>query len=49
MLLLKSNNILRGGINVNLLHEDDTTLFVMKDKADLFQKNKIMFPVLSHA
>lgn len=34
---------------VNLLEEDDTTLFVMKDKADLFKDNKLMFPILSHA
>ncbi len=34
---------------VNLLQEDNTTLFVMKDKADLFQDNRLMFPVLSHA
>lgn len=35
--------------NVNLLEEKNTTLFVMKDKAELFQSNKLMFPVLSHA
>lgn len=34
---------------MNLLEENDTTLFVMKDKRDLFQNNKLMFPVLSHA
>ena len=34
---------------VNLLKEDDTILFVMKDKSDLFQNNKLMFPILSHA
>lgn len=34
---------------VNLLQEDDTTLFVMKDNVDLFQNNKLMFPILSHA
>lgn len=34
---------------VNLLEEDDTTLFVMEDKADLFKDNKLMFPILSHA
>lgn len=33
---------------VNLLQEANTTLFVMKDKEDLFQNNKLMFPVLSH-
>jgi predicted N-acetyltransferase YhbS len=37
------------GYSVNLLKEDDTTLFVMKDKADLFENHKIMFPVLSHS
>jgi len=31
---------------VNLLKEDDATLFVMKDKLDLFQNNKLMFPNL---
>jgi GNAT superfamily N-acetyltransferase len=34
---------------MNLLKEDNTTLYVMKDKEDLFQNNKLMFPVLSHA
>lgn len=34
---------------MNLLEENNTTLFVMKDKKDLFQNNKLMFPVLSHA
>lgn len=34
---------------VNLLQDDDTTLFVMNDKVDLFQNNKLMFPILSHA
>jgi len=37
------------GYEVKLLKEEDTTLFVMKDKAALFQNNKLMFPVLSHA
>ncbi|MFT8314274.1 MAG: GNAT family N-acetyltransferase [Clostridium sp.] len=37
------------GYYVNLLQEDNTTLFVMKDKSDLFQDNKLMFPILSHA
>lgn len=37
-----------NGFHVDLLHEDGTTLFVMKDKADLFQNNKLMFPILSH-
>lgn len=34
---------------VNLLKEDDTILFIMKNKSDLFQNNKLMFPILSHA
>jgi hypothetical protein len=34
---------------MNLMKEDNTTLYVMKDKEDLFQNNKLMFPVLSHA
>lgn len=34
---------------VNLLQDADTTLFVMNDKVDLFQNNKLMFPILSHA
>ncbi|HEX9062045.1 MAG TPA: GNAT family N-acetyltransferase [Clostridia bacterium] len=37
-----------NGYYVNLM-ESDTTLFVMNDKFDLFQDNKLMFPVLSHA
>lgn len=36
------------GYHAKLLQEKDTTLFVMKDKAALFQDNKLMFPVLSH-
>jgi GNAT superfamily N-acetyltransferase len=32
-----------------LLQEEDTTLFVMKDKLKIFNNIKIMFPVLSHA
>lgn len=38
-----------GSYCVNLLKENGTTLFVMKDKEDLFQNNKLMFSVLSHA
>jgi len=34
---------------INLLQEEDTTLFVIRDKMDFLQNNKIMFPVLSHA
>lgn len=41
------NNI--ENYNVNLLHDEDTTLFVMEDKEELFKNNKLMFPVLSHA
>jgi len=37
------------GYYVKLLKEEDTTLFVTKDDATLFQNNKLMFPVLSHA
>lgn len=37
------------GYQVNLLQEEDTTLFVMEGKDDLFLNNKIMFPILSHA
>lgn len=35
--------------DANLLHEEDTTLFVMGDKMDLFRNRRIMFPLLSHA
>ncbi len=38
-----------GSYCVNLLKEEGTTLFVMKDKEDLFQNNKLIFPMLSHA
>jgi GNAT superfamily N-acetyltransferase len=31
------------------LHEDDTTLFVLRGKENLFAENQLMFPVLSHA
>lgn len=34
---------------INLLKENNTTLFVMKDTKELFKNNKLMFPVLSHA
>jgi GNAT superfamily N-acetyltransferase len=37
------------GYSVNLLKEENTTLFVLKDKEDLISSNKLMFPVLSHA
>jgi len=32
-----------------LLKQEDTTLFVLDDKLDLFDNNKIRFPILSHA
>lgn len=35
--------------SVDLLKEDNTTLFVMKNEENLFKDNKLMFPVLSHA
>lgn len=38
-----------GSYCVNLLKEEGTTLFVMKDKEDLFKNNKLVFPILSHA
>jgi hypothetical protein len=34
---------------INKLHEEDTTLFILKGKENLFLSNKLMFPVLSHA
>lgn len=34
---------------INKLHEEDTTLFMLKGKENLFPSNKLMFPVLSHA
>lgn len=37
------------GYHVNLIKEDDTTLLVLHDKSDLFNDNKLSFPVLSHA
>lgn len=33
----------------NLLKEEDTTLFVLRDKVDYFRDNQTMFPVLSRA
>ena len=35
--------------SVDLLNEDNTTLFIMEGKENLFKDNKVMFPVLSHA
>lgn len=37
------------GFKLNELHEEDTTLFLLKDKENLFEANKLMFPVISHA
>ena len=34
---------------INELHEEDTTLFILKGKENLFDVNKLMFPLLSHA
>ena len=34
---------------INKLHEEDTTLFILKGKENLFSSNRLMFPVLSHA
>lgn len=36
-----------NGFKVSELHEDDTTLFVLKE--NLFKDNRIMFPLLSYA
>ena len=35
--------------SVKILEEDDTTLFVLKDKENIFNEHKVMFPLLSHA
>jgi predicted N-acetyltransferase YhbS len=35
--------------DVDLLREENTTLFVMGDKVDVFRDKKWMFPLLSHA
>lgn len=34
---------------VSLLKEEDTTLFVLDSKENIFNDNKLMFPLLSHA
>lgn len=34
---------------INKLHKEDTTLFILKGKENLFSSNKLMFSVLSHA
>ncbi len=39
----------REKYKVSGLHEEDTTLFVLKDKENIFSDNQIMFPLLSHA
>ena len=36
------------GYSLKSLKEDNTTLFIMKDKPSLFKDDKLMFPVLSH-
>jgi GNAT superfamily N-acetyltransferase len=36
-------------IEVNLLKEEDTTLFIRSSKENPFSDNKLMFPILSHA
>lgn len=33
---------------IKLLKEEDTTLFVMGNSQELFKKNKLIFPILSH-
>lgn len=35
--------------NITELQEENTTLFVLKGKENLFRENKLMFPVLSYA
>ena len=35
--------------NQTVLHEENTTLFILDDKKKVFDSNRIMFPVLSHA
>lgn len=34
--------------DISEFNEDDTTLFIIKDKENPFKENKLMFPVLSH-
>jgi predicted GNAT family N-acyltransferase len=41
------NNI--DGYCINLLNEEDSTLFMIGDKQQMFETHKLMFPVLSHA
>jgi len=38
-----------GGFEKKVLEEDDTTLFVFGNDAELFKKSKVRFPVLSRA
>lgn len=35
--------------NSQILNEEDTTLFVLKGKDNLFVNNQMMFPILSRA
>jgi len=34
---------------LTLVQEEDTTLFVLQSKENIFADNKTMFPLLSHA
>lgn len=36
------------GYEIKLLKEEDTTLFVLGNNKDLLEKNKLIFPILSH-
>ncbi|QAA33128.1 GNAT family N-acetyltransferase [Clostridium manihotivorum] len=36
------------GYDLNILTEEDTTLFILEGKGYLFEEHKLMFPVLSH-
>lgn len=38
-----------NNFKITQLEEDNTTLYVLKGKENLFAKNKLMFPLLSHA
>lgn len=37
------------GYEKNMLYDDNDTLFVLKDKENIFKNNYLMFPILSHA
>lgn len=41
--------VVKEGFLCQVHHEEDTTLFVHKDGECIMEKNKIMFPMLSHA